>query len=162
MKILDADPSLASRPDIGSGVSDRARFLLTLDLADLSCGDVAFCLRQGIAISHVMPLALSALVKQPFLEAELYPGDLLAAILRCPLWHRQQRGIRAKRYLHSGAFGGGNNQGRRGARGPRLRGYERWHLTMRSSRHCIATQCTWQIKLAMWPATRRNSAQLRR
>jgi hypothetical protein len=81
MKILDADPSLASRPDIGSGVSDRARSLLTRDLADLSCGDVAFCLRQGIATPHVVPLAISALVKQPFLEAELYPGDLLAAIL---------------------------------------------------------------------------------
>jgi hypothetical protein len=32
------------------------------------------------------------------------------------------------------------------------------HLTMRSSRNCIATPSTWQKKLAMWPATRCNSA----
>jgi hypothetical protein len=81
MKIIDADPSLATRPDFGSGVSDRARLLRTRELADLSLGDVAFCLRQGIAIPHVSPLAISALAEQPFVEAELYPGDLLAAIL---------------------------------------------------------------------------------
>src|SRR5690606_25778158 len=31
-------------------------------------------------------------------------------------------------------------------------------LTMRSSRNCIATPATWQKELAMWPATRCNSA----
>ena len=81
MRLIDADPSLASRPDLGSGVSDRAHSLHTRRLSDLSLGELSFCLRQGIAVAHVAPLALSALAVQPLLEAELYPGDLLVSLI---------------------------------------------------------------------------------
>lgn len=81
MRLIDADPSLASRPDIGSGVSDRAHSLRQYHISDLSLGDIAFCLRQGIAVPHVSLLALAALSTQPLLQAELYPGDLLASLL---------------------------------------------------------------------------------
>ncbi|PPJ42855.1 hypothetical protein C0063_06295 [Pseudoxanthomonas sp. KAs_5_3] len=81
MRLIDADPSLASRPDVGSGVSDRARSLWQCELSDLSQGDLAFCLRQGIGVAHLAPLAIGALTVEPLLEAELYPGDLLTSLL---------------------------------------------------------------------------------
>ena len=81
MKIGDFDPSLVLRPHLGSGVSDRAHGLEQRDLQDLTPGEIAFCLRQSIALPSVIPIALQWLMHQPWLEAELYPGDLLWAVL---------------------------------------------------------------------------------
>ena len=50
-------------------------------MEDLSNGDIAFCSRQSIALAHVIPIALDILVKQPLIEAELYPGDMLVSLL---------------------------------------------------------------------------------
>jgi hypothetical protein len=81
MKLAILDPTLAHRPDIGSSVSDRAKGLRDRELADLSPGDLAFCLRQSIALPHVIPIALDLAAEQSLLEAEGYPGDLLISLL---------------------------------------------------------------------------------
>jgi len=81
MRIRDIDPSLASRPKLDSGVSIRARSLADRHLEDLTPGEIAFCLRQGIAVPAVMDRAIHLLASQPFVEAELYPGDLLGAAI---------------------------------------------------------------------------------
>lgn len=81
MLIRDIDPSLASRPKLKSGVSIRTHSLADRHLEDLNAGDLAFCLRQGIAVSAVADRAFESLASDPLLEAELYPGDLLAAVI---------------------------------------------------------------------------------
>ncbi len=81
MKLVDADPSIANLPGLGSGVSDRVVSLRERECSGLTIGEIAFCLRQGIAVEHLAPLALEVLVDQPLIEAELYAGDLLASLL---------------------------------------------------------------------------------
>jgi CDI immunity proteins len=81
MKLIEADPTLAIRPNFGSGLSDRMLSLRQRQLASLTLGEIALCLRQSVALSHLVPLALTALAVQPLVEAELYPGDLLVSLL---------------------------------------------------------------------------------
>ncbi len=81
MRIGDIDPTLKTRPRLESGVSARAHSMIERRLEDLSPGDLAFCLRQGIAVPAVMDHAIDLLASQPLVEAELYAGDLLAAAI---------------------------------------------------------------------------------
>ena len=81
MRLIDVDQTLANRPDFGSGLSDRLLSLREKSLSSLTLGEIALCLRQSVAVSHVVPIALLALADQPLLEAELYPGDLLVSLL---------------------------------------------------------------------------------
>ena len=81
MKIESLDPTLADRPSTSSGAYDRAHALAKSTLQELSLGDVAFCLRQSIAVVHVADIALKVTEAQPFVEAELYAGDLLVSLL---------------------------------------------------------------------------------
>lgn len=81
MRLIEADPTLGNRPNFGSGLSDRVLSLRQKQLASLTLGEIALCLRQSTALSHVVPLALAALAEQPLIEAELYPGDLLVSML---------------------------------------------------------------------------------
>ncbi len=81
MRIGDIDPQLSSRPKLDSGVSIRAHSLVDRRLDDLSPGDLAFCLRQGIAVRPVAGRALELLGGRPLLEAEHYHGDLLSAAI---------------------------------------------------------------------------------
>lgn len=91
MRLIEADPTLANRPNFGSGLSDRVLSLRQRQLASLTLGEIALCLRQSIALSHVVPLALAALAKQPLVEAELYSGDLLVSML-----HAADRSVLSK------------------------------------------------------------------
>ncbi len=88
MTLIELDPCLANRPDFGSGLSDRAVALRLKELSDLTLGELAFCLRQSIAIPHVVPLALEVLVQQPLIEADRYPGDLLNSLLHASTVNR--------------------------------------------------------------------------
>jgi hypothetical protein len=81
MRLIEADPTLANRPNFGSGLSSRVLLLRQKQLASLTLGEIALCLRQSVALPHVVPLALAALAEQPLVEAELYPGDLLVSLL---------------------------------------------------------------------------------
>jgi hypothetical protein len=81
VRIGEIDPQLASRPKIDSGVSTRAHSLLDRHVEDLSAGELAFCLRQAIAVPPVADRALELLASQPLLEAEHYNGDLLSAAI---------------------------------------------------------------------------------
>jgi hypothetical protein len=87
MRISEIDRSLTSRPKLESGVSVRAHVLAERHLEELTLGDIAFCLRQGIAVPEVMARAIDTLATQPLVEAELYPGDLLAAAI-----HAEEKG----------------------------------------------------------------------
>jgi len=81
MELIELDPTLALRPDYGSSVSDRAKGLRHRTLSELGPSDIAFCLRQSIAVPHVAELALDLASKNPLLNAEFYEGDLLMSLL---------------------------------------------------------------------------------
>ena len=81
MRVIEADPTLANRPELGSGVSQRAHALKQRLVSELSLAELAFCLRQGIAVGAVAQRAAAALATQPLVQAEAYPGDLLSSLL---------------------------------------------------------------------------------
>jgi hypothetical protein len=79
MRLIDIDPSLATLPKLDSGLVKRLTSLREKRVDELSLGDVAFCLRQGVAVAHIATRAMEVLGVQPLVEAELYSGDLLSA-----------------------------------------------------------------------------------
>ncbi|WP_430391802.1 contact-dependent growth inhibition system immunity protein [Dyella sp. 20L07] len=81
MTLENLDPTLVQRQDLGSGLSERAKALRGRTLAELSPGEIAFCLRQSIALPHTIPLAMDLVIEQPLIHAELYPGDMLLSLL---------------------------------------------------------------------------------
>jgi hypothetical protein len=81
VRISEIDPQLASRPSLDTGVSVRAHALFDRHVEDLSPGELAFCLRQAIAVPPVADRAIELLAGQPLLEVEHYNGDLLSAAI---------------------------------------------------------------------------------
>ena len=81
MRVIDADPTLAQRPVLDTSVSIRAHALEERLITDLTLGELAFCLRQGIALPQVAERAVAALIEQPLVDADGYPGDLLCSLL---------------------------------------------------------------------------------
>ena len=70
----------------GSERFDSALVKRTLQLRkkpikDLTAGDQRLLIGQGIGLKSLLPRAISIIEKDPFVEAEYYPGDLLFAIL---------------------------------------------------------------------------------
>jgi len=60
----------------------RCHSLRRLPIDQLAAGDLRVLIGQDIALKHLMPLALPLLKTNPLLEAEYFPGDLLAAAMR--------------------------------------------------------------------------------
>ena len=87
MKLRVLDPSLTERPRLQSSVALRAHALAEKCLSELTPGDIAFCLRQKIALPHVVPLALDLLDDNPIVEVEFYDGDLLVSLLLASKTH---------------------------------------------------------------------------
>ena len=72
-------------------VSTRLRPLWSVPLGRLAPEDLLFLVRQGIAASLVLPLALDRLVVDPLLAAEGERGDLLLSVLSVGLEQLQAR-----------------------------------------------------------------------
>lgn len=53
----------------------------TVPLGTLDPSQLRVLVRQQVGLAHVVPVALDALANDPLLEADYYPGDLLAALL---------------------------------------------------------------------------------
>ena len=81
MKLGALHPQLLDAPSLDSGVTRRAASLADRTVAELNAGDIAFCLRQSIALDAIVPVALDLLAADPIREAELYSGDLLASLI---------------------------------------------------------------------------------
>ena len=82
MKLSDITPRIAVKPELESGTNNRAWSLRDKRVSELSPGDLAFCLRQKIATQQVAEPALDLVAKQPLLEAEFYPGDLVVSLIQ--------------------------------------------------------------------------------
>lgn len=53
----------------------------TVPVAQLTAEQLRILLRQDVGVDHIVPAALRLLADDPLVEADYYPGDLLAAVL---------------------------------------------------------------------------------
>ncbi|MBO6558781.1 MAG: hypothetical protein JJ957_20040 [Pseudomonadales bacterium] len=81
MKLKELAPDLETRSSLKSGLLERVLSIKDKEVAELSHSELAFCLRQKIAVSELAPKAIALLEDNPFFEVEYYPGDLLSAVL---------------------------------------------------------------------------------
>jgi len=78
---LEADPWAEPSSDAPDYVR-RCFSLRRIPVGQLAARDLRVLIGQDIALSHLVPLALPLLKADALLEAEYYPGDLLAAAMR--------------------------------------------------------------------------------
>ena len=71
------EPETASTPMVA-----RCRRLRRTPLYALNHGDVRLLISQEIGLKYLVPKALEVVGGDTLLEADLYPGDLLCALLR--------------------------------------------------------------------------------
>lgn len=75
--------------DPESGETDLIRTCLSLrrkQIETFSIENLRVLLSQSIGVQHLVPLALVHLKHDPFVEGDLYPGDLLVAFLTPRNW----------------------------------------------------------------------------
>jgi hypothetical protein len=65
-----------------TGMVVRCLRLRRTPVKDISLGDLRLPVSQQIGLRTLVPSALRLVSEEPLLEADLYPGDLLSALLR--------------------------------------------------------------------------------
>jgi contact-dependent growth inhibition (CDI) system CdiI-like immunity protein len=74
----------------GDAPDDATRLISTVHelrrkpIGELTPEDLRVLIGQGEGLEVLVPRALSQLADDPLVEGDLYPGDLLAAVLRVP------------------------------------------------------------------------------
>ena len=81
MKLCELEPRLLDLPDLESGVVLHVRRIREQHVEQLTTADIAFCLRQSIAVKFIVDRAIQVLADTPLLCAEQFPGDLLVSLL---------------------------------------------------------------------------------
>lgn len=77
-------PAWGPPPDDASPLVRRAHELRTVPLDRLGIEELRLLIGQDVARPVLVPLALGMLRYEPLLEGDLYPGDLLHAVMRLP------------------------------------------------------------------------------
>ncbi|MGC4042344.1 MAG: contact-dependent growth inhibition system immunity protein [Armatimonas sp.] len=67
--------------DYVSHLVGRCHALRTVPVGEMTPADLRILLGQNIGTEFLIPLALEVLERQPLINAELYPGDLLEYVL---------------------------------------------------------------------------------
>jgi CDI immunity proteins len=80
LDILDP-PAWGPAPPDSTFLIKRCHELRTKPLRDFTVEDLRTMIEQQIALRHLVPLALDRLRRDPLLEGDCYPGDLLASVL---------------------------------------------------------------------------------
>ena len=86
-----------SQDSAPTGLVKRARALLETPIAEFGAADIGFLLRQQIGVDLLLDRALDLLERDPLLETEYYPGDLLCAVFRIPPQHFTANEARGER-----------------------------------------------------------------
>ncbi|HSX07606.1 MAG TPA: contact-dependent growth inhibition system immunity protein [Candidatus Saccharimonadales bacterium] len=74
----------------GEPPSDATRLIATVynlrrkPIGSLTPEDMRLLISQGVGLEALMPQVLAQLEQDALLEGDFYPGDVLAAVLRCP------------------------------------------------------------------------------
>lgn len=71
-------------PNFNSHVVTTCHAARRKPLRTLTPEELRLVIGQGIGLPWLVPLALNLLLEQPFRCASLYPGDLLASVVRVP------------------------------------------------------------------------------
>jgi len=69
-------------PDGSSSLIATVHELRRKPIGHLTAEDLRVLLSQRVGVDTLMPLVLERLEKEPLLEGDFYPGDVLAAVLR--------------------------------------------------------------------------------
>jgi len=77
----ELDPPVWGEPTFDSHLVTTCHALRRKPLREFSVEDLRIMIDQRIGLSWMIPLALEALEAEPLAEGDLYPGDLLAAVL---------------------------------------------------------------------------------
>lgn len=81
----ELDPPAWGPPPADAGpLVQRAHALRTVPVGRLGIEDLRLLISQDAALAALVPIALGMLRYEPLLEGDLYPGDLLHAVLRIP------------------------------------------------------------------------------
>jgi hypothetical protein len=80
-------PAWGPAPQDASSLVRRAHALRTVPLSELGIDDLRVLVAQDVARETLVPIAVGMLRTRPLLEGDLYPGDLLLAVLRVPEAH---------------------------------------------------------------------------
>ncbi|MEZ0446442.1 contact-dependent growth inhibition system immunity protein [Cellulomonas sp. ICMP 17802] len=80
-------PAWGPAPQDATGLVRRVHSLRTVPLVELGIDDLRVLIAQDVARETVVPIAVGMLRYRPLLEGDLYPGDLLMAVLRVPEAH---------------------------------------------------------------------------
>jgi hypothetical protein len=81
VKLFELEPRLLDLPDVESGIVLRVRRIREQHVEQLTMADIAFCLRQSIAVQVMVDRAIQLLADAPLLQVEHFPGDLLVSLL---------------------------------------------------------------------------------
>ena len=86
---MTLDSSRLEPPEDATYVQHTCYELRRTPLGQFEAEDLRIMIGQQIGLELLVPRALGALIQQPLIEADMYPGDLLRAVLALPdsFWH---------------------------------------------------------------------------
>lgn len=94
--IADLSLEQVENHDWGDPPPDATRLMATVHrlrrkpIKDLTAADLRTLIAQHVGLAVLVPRVLPHLERDPYLEADYYPGDLLVAVLRAPAAHWQK------------------------------------------------------------------------
>jgi len=69
------------RGTVRSRLSEEVERLWEIPIGEFEVEDLRLVLLQSLGVPHLLPIAIECLERDPFAEGDLYPGDLLRAVL---------------------------------------------------------------------------------
>jgi len=69
------------RGTVRSRLSAEIERLWEIPIGEFRVEDLRVVLLQRLGVPHLLPIAIESLERDPFAEGDLYPGDLLRAVL---------------------------------------------------------------------------------
>jgi len=84
-KSVDELVGYSMRRPFASGMSEDIAVARRLPIRELSANQLRLLIQNGEAVGYLLPLALDDLERDPLVEALLFRGDLLEAVLRAEI-----------------------------------------------------------------------------
>jgi hypothetical protein len=69
-------------PEVETSLAQTVHRLRRVPVSQFGPGDLRVMIGEGVGLAHLVPRALALLDRDPFLEAEYYPGDLLMTVFK--------------------------------------------------------------------------------